>query len=109
MFGKSLDVQNQVQFWEKDQEWNIISSQLHLSNRSYWDDTVRRKTKSISINKRNIWNPPLLGWIKLNFDAAYINREGTVVVIRRNHEGCILIVWVDKDNVISAFATEECN
>ncbi|KAI5672396.1 hypothetical protein M9H77_12760 [Catharanthus roseus] len=40
----------------------------------------KRNYKRLPFGTKNIWNPPPLGWIKLNFDAAFVDKKAIVAV-----------------------------
>lgn len=39
------------------------------------------------------WEPPPIGWIKLNVDAAIAESFSTLAVVARDHKGTVIKVW----------------
>ena len=52
------------------------------------------------------WNPPHLGWIKLNTDAAIGKHSNAIAVVARDHKGEVLKVWARSTPACSPLRAE---
>ncbi|KAK9983826.1 hypothetical protein SO802_033351 [Lithocarpus litseifolius] len=52
------------------------------------------------------WNPPPLGWIKLNTDAAIGKHSNAIAVVARDHRGEVLKVWARSTPTCSPLSAE---
>ncbi|KAF5195097.1 hypothetical protein FRX31_015316, partial [Thalictrum thalictroides] len=66
-------------------EWNLWKDGFSLNAQ----ETSSSFAKEMSVES---WIPPPLGWIKLNFEAAFYQhrKKGAIAVVARNSEGRIL-------------------
>ncbi|KAL0001791.1 hypothetical protein SO802_015572 [Lithocarpus litseifolius] len=52
------------------------------------------------------WNPPPLGWIKLNTDATIGEHSNAIAIVARDHTGEVLKVWARSSPTCSPLRTE---
>ena len=52
------------------------------------------------------WNPPHLGWIKLNTDAAIGKHSNAIAVVARDHRGEVLKLWARSTPTCSPLRAE---
>lgn len=57
-----------------------------------WQSVHGRKSKGVKVVPVQKWEPPALGWVKVNVDGATSKNgdKGGVGVVFRNHEGAYL-------------------
>ncbi|KAH9751062.1 putative reverse transcriptase/RNA-dependent DNA polymerase [Citrus sinensis] len=78
-----------------------------------WDSCVRRNCRDITtmctVQDVVIWEPPQLGWFKLNTDMAVDVQNGKVSygAVIRNHEGLVMLAGTDFGNYCEDVAIAE--
>lgn len=99
-------LRNQIRVGQKVPQWQHSFDQIRRTTSRYWKAALSRKLKRAEINRPCRWSPPPLGWIKINFDAAFSEGVTHPAVIVRDSNGTITTTWTSELMVDGPFSVE---
>lgn len=99
-------LRNRTRLGESIPTWPQCFVQVNRTTLNYWKASQTRRLKRTQINRPRRWTPPLIGWMKVNFDFAYLNGIAHPAVIIRNSDAILINTWVNETNTDGPFAVE---
>lgn len=99
-------LRNKIRVGEPVSSWSHLFTKIHRSAVRYWRATLSRRLKRAQITRPCRWAPPPLGWIKINFDAAYRDGVAHPAVIVRDSHGVPVTAWTSELLVDGPFSAE---
>lgn len=83
-----------------------MSKNIKKLTTTYWKATISRRLKAQKENTSVAWTPAPLGFLKLNFDAAFKNGKAITGVILHNQDEKIVGDWINRFDSHNAFCVE---
>lgn len=103
-------MRNKIWKWAPTLDWRVFSQDVTKIFHRYWIAARLKFNIDSSVGNsqqhHQIWQPPLVGEYKFNFDAAFKDGQATTGVVFHNLSGCILGVWVNHFRVDNPYCAE---